>query len=134
MFKTKDWLLKATKDRPYRGWFWNETYNQGCYVLFPTTKEQFKREYTNWNREAGSYKDSTFNVHGAKFISYDGKHAIAFPVKRPKPEIIAHEALHWANFVLDGAGVHFEYDNDEPQAYLMQFAINKICKMIRDAK
>jgi hypothetical protein len=34
--------------------------------------------------------------------------------------VIAHEAVHAANYILDGMGMQADFDNDEVQAYIVQ--------------
>lgn len=39
--------------------------------------------------------------------------------------VIAHEAVHAANFIMDGMGMQADYDNDELQAYIVQHICEK---------
>lgn|GEM_PF-4294464 len=39
--------------------------------------------------------------------------------------VIAHEAVHAASFILDEMGVVADFDNDELQAYLVQYICEK---------
>ena len=43
---------------------------------------------------------------------------------------IYHEALHAANDLLDVVGFKFSYDNDEPQAYLMEYIGDLVLNVI----
>lgn len=51
-----------------------------------------------------------------------------FVLLRPdaKPSIIAHEAVHLANYILSHAGVKLDPQNDEPQAYLVGWLVDEI--------
>ena len=40
--------------------------------------------------------------------------------------VIAHEAVHAANFILDGMGMEGDFNNDEVQAYMVQH----ICEIV----
>lgn len=44
--------------------------------------------------------------------------------------IIAHEALHATNIILRWVGVVADYQNDETQAYLLQYIVDKISKTV----
>lgn len=44
--------------------------------------------------------------------------------------VIAHEAVHLANFILKDAGVRCDYNNDEPLTYLVQWITNRIYSFI----
>ena len=42
--------------------------------------------------------------------------------------VIAHEAVHAANFIMEGMGIVADFDNDELQAYIVQH----ICHIVED--
>jgi len=44
---------------------------------------------------------------------------------------IAHEAVHAASFILDSRGVVPDFNNDEPQAYLVEYIVNEIIKFVK---
>lgn len=44
--------------------------------------------------------------------------------------VIAHEAVHLANFILSDVGVISDYNNDEPLTYLVQWITNQIYSFI----
>ncbi len=48
--------------------------------------------------------------------------------------IIAHEAVHIANFIQEYVGVVPTFDNDEPSAYLTQWVVDEIYKMMSKYK
>jgi hypothetical protein len=48
------------------------------------------------------------------------------------PGIITHEALHLTNFILNERGVLFDYENDEPHAYLLEWIIDEIFKFLSE--
>lgn len=40
--------------------------------------------------------------------------------------VVAHEAVHAANFILDGMGCVADFDNDEVQAYIVQYILEAV--------
>lgn len=47
------------------------------------------------------------------------------------PGTIAHEALHATNFICDSVGILEDYNNDEAQAYLLGWLVDKIDEFIK---
>jgi hypothetical protein len=128
----KEFHFRATLSRPNRAFIWNENWVQGCYILWPVDSIMFRREYLNMNKTRGlPYRDSTFEVHAGKFISYDGHHCMAFSSNRPSSGVMAHEALHFVNFVLDDLGNKASFDDDEKQAYFLQWTVNHLHRLTR---
>lgn len=54
-----------------------------------------------------------------------------FGDRKLTPGLIAHESLHAANFILDYVGVKADYDNDEPQAYLLEWIVNQSTEFLK---
>lgn len=131
-----EWFLKKDKrkNRPNRAWIWNETYGQGCYILWPVTSKQFKTEYIHANPKSEFTKDEDFYISCARFISSGGKLCIGFKEARPAPGTIAHECLHFANDLFESVGIDLSHTNDEAQAYFMQWAVGKIWALTRGLK
>ncbi len=48
--------------------------------------------------------------------------------------VVAHEAVHAANFILEDRGVIADFVNDEPQAYLMGWIVDQIYKTFDKVK
>ncbi len=44
--------------------------------------------------------------------------------------IVAHEAVHVANFIFERIGVVPSFDNDEPLTYLTQWVVDEIYKVV----
>lgn len=51
---------------------------------------------------------------------------------RPSPDIIAHESIHAAIFVLDNAGVKIDPDNHEALTYLAESIVRKVWRRSRE--
>lgn len=45
---------------------------------------------------------------------------------------IAHEALHATNFILKNRGVIEDFNNDEPQAYLLEWIVHQVHQFVHD--
>lgn len=45
------------------------------------------------------------------------------------PGVIAHECLHVVNYILGDSGVEVSVTNDEAQAYLLTWLVNKVHKI-----
>lgn len=45
--------------------------------------------------------------------------------------VIAHEAVHIVNYVFKRANISLDFDNDEPQAYLMGWIVDTIHKCLK---
>jgi hypothetical protein len=50
---------------------------------------------------------------------------------RPTPGIIAHEAVHAVNLVFGHIGYRLCTENDEAQAYLTQYIVSKLHKILK---
>lgn len=55
---------------------------------------------------------------------------IIFPASTEVPTM-AHEAVHAANLAFSHAGAKLDVDNDEPQAYLVDFVVKQILKTFK---
>lgn len=55
---------------------------------------------------------------------------IIFPVNT-EINVMAHEAVHAANHAFSNAGAKLDVDNDEPQAYLVDFVVRQILKTFK---
>lgn len=129
----REWLLKRSAKRPYRAWIWNENYKQGCYILWPVDSDQLKAEFMNIFPKA-KLEDGAFAMKHAKFIAFNNMHCIAFKTARPEPGVIAHECLHFCNYLFEGLGIKMDEKNDEPQAYFLWWAVDKIYNLTRGLK
>ncbi len=130
----KEWLLKKKGNRPNRAYIWNETYEQGCYILWPVDSDQLKAEYINVNRDHEFTEDEDFEISVGKFISCADVTCLAFSSSRPTAGVIAHEAMHLVNHFYDKLGIRPSLNNDEPQAYLLMWAVDKIYNLTRGKK
>lgn len=50
------------------------------------------------------------------------------------PKIIAHESLHIVNFICKHRGIYHDTNNDEPQAYLLGWIVEKCHKHFKIKK
>ena len=48
-----------------------------------------------------------------------------------KPDLIAHEAVHIANYIYKNAHIKHDFDNDEPFAYLVAWVVGEIHKSLK---
>ena len=53
-----------------------------------------------------------------------------YPYKALDHGTIAHECVHIAHMILNSRGVVADYDNDEPEAYLLGMISNKVYKFL----
>lgn len=82
-----------------------------------------------FNVDASKYGAFTFSKHkNGVFRCYvlftDDFHA----------SLIAHEAVHVVNFIYESIGAKLDIINDEPQAYLTQWAFKKIHKNLKNKR
>lgn len=129
--KSENWLVKKTKDRPARAWFWNPVYKHGVLVVWGCDDNQMKSEiqhYGNWPRKV---IEGISELGQAKFTTNEDSSFIFFRHKRPHPGVIAHEALHFTTWLLDSRGVPVNYENDEAMAYCMEWLVDLIGKAVR---
>ncbi len=129
----KEWLFKKKGNRPNRAYAWNETYSQGFLVFWPVNSRQLQAEYLNINRTA-EFKEGDFDISVGKFITAGNKSCLAFSHGRPTVGVIAHEAMHLVNHWYSELGIRPSLNNDEPQAYLLNWAVDKIYNLTRDKK
>lgn len=48
------------------------------------------------------------------------------------PGVIAHESFHTAAFILGNRDVHFDIDNDEPYAYLLDWVVDQVYLFLKE--
>jgi hypothetical protein len=79
----------------------------------------------------------TLKVHYVKDASdYAGlteaqEHHVDIYIKEPLCAVIAHEAVHAANYILSDRGVLCDHDNDEPLAYLVEWVVSKVVDALK---
>lgn len=56
------------------------------------------------------------------------------PYRKIKHGIIAHEAVHTAHFIMKDRGIIDSFDNDEANAYLVEWVTDQIYKFIKKTK
>ena len=66
-----------------------------------------------------------------KFKLVNGYNKCIIIFKEVSHEIIAHEALHITNGILLHAGVSADFNNDEPQAYLLGWVVKQIYNTVK---
>lgn len=59
-------------------------------------------------------------------FSMDGDHYLVFEINEITPGIIAHEAKHFVNHLFDERGIYLDSTNDEPECYLLSWAVQKV--------
>jgi hypothetical protein len=72
-----------------------------------------------------------FSNHDAVTFWNDETSDIYVWFENSTPGIIAHEALHVVNMTLMWAGVIADFENDETQAYLLCYVVNRITETIK---
>ena len=83
-------------------------------------KEEIEKKY---NR--------VFHNHDAVTFWDDEKSDIYVWFEKSTPGIVAHESLHVVNITLGWSGVVADYENDETQAYLLGYVVNRIIETIK---
>ncbi|WP_347216529.1 hypothetical protein [Chryseobacterium sp.] len=64
------------------------------------------------------------------FVGFEYGKIWIFVRSKTDVSVIAHEAVHIVNYVFKQAHISLDLDNDEPQAYLMGWVVDKIIKAI----
>lgn len=59
-------------------------------------------------------------------FSLDGNHYLVFLIEEITPGIIAHEVKHFVNHLFDERGIYLDTGNDEPECYLLSWAVDKV--------
>lgn len=72
--------------------------------------------------------DLDHEIYGTKciFIVFNTNH----PTSPITPGVVAHEAFHASDFVLEKIGADSDRNNSEPQAYLIEYFTEKIHKFL----
>ena len=94
----------------------------GKLVIYRTndlSKVQKKHNLESLNGFDGVFfQESDSSVY---YIAFKGK---------PRMGVVAHESLHAMNAILKDHNVQLSIDNDEPQAYLIQWIVKQCCKVL----
>jgi len=90
-------------------------------VLVDDMAEVVKKYY--WIKEGDKYD-------GVAFVLDPPKGTIKYVVvlRNKSPDIIAHESVHICNMIFKEKGIKPDLENDEPQAYLTGWIVDKIMK------
>lgn len=51
-----------------------------------------------------------------------------------QPDTLTHECVHAANFIFESRNVRFDYENDEPYAYLVGMIYREALKSVKSLK
>ena len=77
------------------------------------------------------------NLHGIDAFAFrkyrkngSAKYYLVFG-KNVKPGYIAHEALHLVGLIYEDINAVLEYENDEPQCYLIEWIVEKCHKHLK---
>ncbi len=133
--KRTSWKIKATKTRPNRAFIWNDTYQQGCYLLWPVDGKTLKREFESVQPLAKKQeRNYSINRGCARFIAVGNVSCMAFGDKRPGVDIVAHECYHFTNYEMEFRGVPHkdigDQDDSEARAYFLQWAVREVARTV----
>lgn len=104
---TKNWALAKVGNRPNRAWVEVPPFGHGTYLLWPVNSKQLNDEFYNVYRDV-KREDLKIEPHGARFIAAGDACCIAFADAKPDVGVIAHEALHYAIWLLNEVGAKDE--------------------------
>lgn len=98
--------------------------------------------YNNDEELREKFKDFEFNLPISEFdggvFKTDGELFMVFSAEKkgyPTPGLIAHEALHLMNEIfLDVCHYTFDRNNDEPEAYLISWIVNRVHELLNNNK
>lgn len=104
-------------------------------LLFENCKEAEK--WFNKNLPESSFDPHAFNYDGWVTERENVLYVTFVKDKRdgatyPTPGIIAHEALHLMNEIFSKVGYRVDQYNDEPQAYLLTWIVNRIHEFVNE--
>ena len=105
----------------------NDTFRCSLFVVYPATDRAI--EWLDAKYHFG-FKNKTIGSAMGRIWWSDDKPGgvVAFrrqPAKELMP-IMAHEASHWASSALDCVGWRLDAQNDEPLAYLTEWAVRQM--------
>ena len=102
---------------------------RGKLIVILTDDKQFIKQYIT------DFDDSSIYAHtiNTPFKCKDGYYIILNPKNRYRKiyaGTIAHEALHVTSFLFDNRGLKLDMNNDEAQAYLLEWIVDKVFEVI----
>jgi hypothetical protein len=131
----RSWFHNKNKKRPATGFLWNDTYTEGFLVMFGIKDtEMLRREYRRYNKHPDLTDDHIGDISCGLFLSFEGVNCLAFKDVKPAPGIIAHEAVHFVTALSDDRGINHDRHNDETQAYLTQWVVDRVYNLSRTGK
>lgn len=86
---------------------------------FVKTAKKFKVELKD---SANDYLGLAVRISDKKACKY------LILINRNTPDVIAHEALHITNYILEDCGITIDTTNDEVQAYLLGWVVTQVIK------
>lgn len=98
---------------------------KGKKIRVPIFNEVIRLYIGNVDKVAKAYNCGDVSEYDAFCFREKGRYIAIFR-KKLKPSIIVHEATHLANMILTDIGHKIDGDNDEVQAYLLQWIFEQI--------
>lgn len=95
-------------------------YNTFIFVGFYDDSEELNKKYGT---------DSTHTTDAICWGSIGGT-AVFFNKNKISQRVIAHECVHIVNYIFKEKGIKLDLNNDEPQAYLMDWVFNEVNKTL----
>lgn len=129
--RCKSWFHKKWRGRPATAFIWNDTFDDGVLVLFGVDTEGLHREYGRYNRDPELTKELMGDMKEGWFLYHNKVSGMAFRDEKPKVGIIAHEVVHFVTALSDERGINHDRNNDETQAYLTGWLVDRIYNLSR---
>lgn len=100
---------------------------RGVFIwMISNDKDKINKRIYNFNKEpcAHCFELSWSNKYGVCILlNFDNNYGAKISYGT-----LAHEAVHAASFVFDSRGVQPDFNNDEPQAYLVEYIVDELVK------
>lgn len=82
------------------------------------------------NKVSSEYNLEPLNNSFGCCFQVDDNYAIAV-LDHTTPAIIAHECLHFIGYLFEECGIVMDVTNDEPQCYLLEWAVGQCHKFFK---
>jgi len=96
-------------------------------IVIYNSIEEFNKKFKNWDFSVNieDFDGSIFERDGMKYMVF-----LAKDKGYPTPGIIAHESKHLVNSIFIDIGHDLDPHNDEPEAYLLSWIVNRTHELL----
>lgn len=127
-----DWTDRIRGARLH--YVWNDLYEFGVFIIHPCNEELLRAACDKHGFFKGGKALDNMNVPplGAYYVTDGDKNMIAFGMKRPTPNVIAHECFHVVHTEFSARGILLDgIGGEEAYAHLLGWLVKQVGECVK---